>query len=255
MSFDKVYYINLESRPDRDEHMKQIINKLNLQSITERIDAIDGSKLPESDIVTYITKYGQKRIKDPKKRYGVDLTFGGVGCALSHRKTWENIINNNYNNTLILEDDVDIPIDFMNKYKQISQYIPPDYDIVFLGYHPTTDEYLYRDKKHKLLRTQKVFGLYGYVVSLNGAKKLLNLFPIDVQIDSVIGDHMDELNVFLVEPNAQLINSIQSEYNTEFGTNIQIEPFEALLNHYFNWTNLAFLLVLVLITIIILLLK
>ncbi|ARF11973.1 glycosyltransferase family 25 [Klosneuvirus KNV1] len=255
MSFDKIYYINLESRPDRNEHMIQLINKLNLQNITERIDAIDGTKLPQSEISTYITKYGQKRIKDPKKHFGVDLTLGGVGCALSHRKVWDNIVNNNYNTTLILEDDIKIPTDFIYNYNKISQYIPSDYDIVFLGYHPTTDEYLYRDKKHKLLRSKKVFGLYGYVVSLKGAQKLLNLFPIDIQIDSVIGDYIDDLNAFFVEPNNQLINSTPSEYNTEFGTNIQIEPFEAFLNHYFNWTNLLILLIIIILTMIVLSLK
>ena len=255
MLFDKVYYINLEGRPDRNDHMKHLINKFDMDIITERIDAIDGTKLSESEISQYVTPYGRKRIKDAKKRYGVDLTQGGVGCALSHRKVWDDIIKNNYNNALILEDDVDFTEDFIFKYNQIAQTFPKNYDIIFLGYHPTTDEYLYRDKNHKLLRTKKVFGLYGYLVSSSGAKKLLNLFPIDVQIDSVIGDHIDDLNIFLVEPNEQLVNSTQSEYNTKFGTNIQIEPFEAFLDHYLNLTNLMILIVIVIITVIVLLMK
>ena len=259
MLFDKVFYINLETRPDRNEHMIKLINKLNLQDITERINAVNGSKLSDPDISQYVTSYGMKRIKDKDKKYGVDLTMGAVGCALSHRGVWNNIIDNNYKNTLILEDDVDIPDDFVDKYNKLSRDIPQDYDIVFLGYHPTSDKYLYRDKQHKLLRTEKVFGLYGYVVSLNGARKLLEMFPIDVQIDSVIGDYMDKLNVYLVEPNEQLINSVQSEYNTKFGTNIQIEPFdesfESFIWHYFNLTNLFILLVIIFATMIFLLIK
>lgn len=251
MFFDKIYYINLERRPDRNEHMKKQISKQDLQNITERIDAVDGNKLSESEIEKHVTKYGMKRLKDPKKHFGVDLTMGGVGCALSHKKAWKNIVQNKYDRTLILEDDVDIPDDFVAKYNKIVPHIPKDFDIIFIGYHPTSDEYLYRDKKHKLLRTKKVYGLYAYIVSSKGAKKLLNLFPIDIQIDSVIGDYIDDLNVFLVEPNEQIITSIQSEYNTKFGSNIQIEPFEAFMNHYFNWTNLLFFIVIILITIVI----
>lgn len=259
MLFDKIFYINLESRPDRNEHMIKLINKLNLHSITERVNAVDGSKLQDSEIEKYITRYGRQRIKDKNKRYGVDLTLGAIGCALSHRSVWNNIVDNNYNNTLILEDDVDIPDDFIEKYNKITPDIPHDYDIIFLGYHPTSDKYLYRDKQHKLLKTEKVFGLYGYIVSLNGARKLLEMFPIDVQIDSVIGDYMDKLNVYLVEPTEQLINSVQSEYNTKFGTNIQIESFdesfETFIWHYFNLTNLFILLVIIFATMIFLLLK
>jgi len=52
--FEKIFYINLDRRPDRDNNVKNIMNELNLSA--NRISAVDGTKLDldsiPNDIIT-----------------------------------------------------------------------------------------------------------------------------------------------------------------------------------------------------------
>jgi glycosyl transferase family 25 len=103
---DKIYYINLQHRTDRKEHIEQQIQKYldPTLSITQRFNAI----------------YNEN---------------GSLGCTLSHLGVIEDCIKNNYNNVLILEDDFEFIIDnnkfrnylnvFFNNFK--------DFDILLLG--------------------------------------------------------------------------------------------------------------------------
>ena len=72
---DQIYYINLEHRTDRKEHIENEIKKIdpNLKKTT-RIEAI---------------KHKQ----------------GGIGCGMSHIKVLEDAIEKNYHNIIVLEDD------------------------------------------------------------------------------------------------------------------------------------------------------
>lgn len=87
----KTFVINLERRPDRYNEFVTNIKKngFNIDSII-RIDAVDGKKLNSSD-------------------YKIS-NLGVVGCHLSHRKIWNEVINDETINdddiVLIFEDDV-----------------------------------------------------------------------------------------------------------------------------------------------------
>lgn len=72
---DAVFYINLESRPDRNDHLIQEVQKLCDTSKLHRIDAIRN-------------------------------TNGALGCTLSHIKTLEIFLANpEWNTCIVLEDD------------------------------------------------------------------------------------------------------------------------------------------------------
>ena len=43
-----------------------------------------------------------------KKHHHRDLTKGEIGCYLSHRKIWQNMIDENIDRALILEDDISV---------------------------------------------------------------------------------------------------------------------------------------------------
>lgn len=68
-----VFYINLDSRPDRKEHVEGELKKIGLQ----------GSRF--------------KAIK---------LANGAIGCSMSHLKLIENAKANNWDHILIVEDDI-----------------------------------------------------------------------------------------------------------------------------------------------------
>jgi len=195
MIIDKIYMINLERKKDVADNSINRLNNLtknnNLFSNINIFKAVDGQLLNKNEINNYLTLKAKYTFINPSS-YDDIRSIGEIGCYLSHTKIWKEIIDNNYKNCIIFEDDV-IP---NNNYETIINYldnIPNDYDIAYLGwwsrlsfdsinhnsYWSSTDY----DNNNK----QNILGLYSYVLSNNGAQKLLSkAFPIDVQLDTFV---------------------------------------------------------------------
>jgi GR25 family glycosyltransferase involved in LPS biosynthesis len=63
------------------------------------------------------------------------MTKGGIGCALSHYNVYKKIVKDKIKKCLILEDDIIINTNFINKCNEINNMINYDYDLLFIGYH------------------------------------------------------------------------------------------------------------------------
>lgn len=96
---DKVIYINLRKRTDRDEHMKQITS-------------IFGDKVERFEAIEY----------DP----------GFVGCSMSHLKVMEMAIKSDWKNLLVLEDDV-LWNNNETAFKRFLSLVSQPYDAILLG--------------------------------------------------------------------------------------------------------------------------
>lgn len=158
----------------------------------------------------------------------IELTRGGVGCAMSHIHIWEQIAKSDNvkgeKYYVVLEDDVYVTHDFDIKFQRYISEVPDKFDIIYLG----TQYYvkyanLYRTSvtthhgEHEinsdLPHVKRVlgdhYGTFGYIVSGSGAKKLLaNVYPLTQQIDSYIisrtrgtnGADSDGLDVYMFFP-------------------------------------------------------
>ena len=220
MLFNKILYINLLRRPDRNEHIVKSLEYLELFDICERVDAIDGKKLTKENIAdNLISSEGISDAYNNDQRVYEPLTQGGIGCALSHKRVYEKIVNDKINRCLILEDDAKFDIDFFSKLNEIEKNVPQDFDILFLGYHVS---YIKNDINDYYFKPERVYGLFGYVVSYEGAKKLLDIFPLTYQIDTEISNNMSKFNAYCVKPNYHVTYSDRSSITTQFGTDIQI---------------------------------
>jgi GR25 family glycosyltransferase involved in LPS biosynthesis len=208
-----------------------------------RVSAVDGSALNIDQIPrNIITEKGISDAKHNSGQFGISLTPGGIGCALSHRAVWQRIVDENLDHVLILEDDIRINDDFYEKIDKITKAyqrgmhcvktksresdgtstFEEEPDMIFLGYHPSSYKSLHH---HLFVASDRVYGLFAYVVTKKGAEKLLKLFPISEQIDTAISDAMTakKLTVYLVRDEIRAITSDPSENATEFGTDIQIK--------------------------------
>lgn len=96
--FSKIYCINLDRRPDRWKESLNEFKKLNIT--VERVSAIDG---------------------------------GVSGLTLTNYNILKEAILNNYNNILILEDDVMFIDNFYEKFNAKIEYLPNDWDLLYLG--------------------------------------------------------------------------------------------------------------------------
>lgn len=134
---DKIYYINLEHRTDRKEHIeKQIKEYLDPSlKITERFNAV---------VYTNNDVGGAFRNK------------GGIGCSLSHLNIIKNAKKQGYKAILILEDDVIFNFDKERFYSFLDSFYKNiiDYNLLVFdtaGYaacmwknHPTAIPNIYK---------------------------------------------------------------------------------------------------------------
>lgn len=100
----KTFVINLDRRPDRLNAITKQLDNLELKYT--RVSATDGNALKDSDC-TFVDKekFVARNKHLPKA--------GEIGCALSHMKIWNQIIDENIPVALILEDDVTINSDLV----------------------------------------------------------------------------------------------------------------------------------------------
>ena len=158
-NFDIVYYINLEYRTDRYEHINKELSKTNIDS--NKINKING---------VYI--------KD----------FGILGCAKSHILALEQFLAtpDNIQTCIIFEDD----FTFTKSLDEINELINnffnniKEYDVLMLASNTIQEEETEYSFITKIINAQT---LSGYSVSKKFANTLLNNYKSSVQILEYIG--------------------------------------------------------------------
>jgi len=109
--FDRIFCLNLDSRPERWENVCTELAKHNLE--VERISAIDGKKCQKPPDI---------KIKD-----------GAYGSLLSQFFILKYAQHLGLKNFLFLEDDVEFHEDINNYFNHVKNEIPDDWDMLYLG--------------------------------------------------------------------------------------------------------------------------
>tara|TARA_Y100000591_G_C21640920_1_gene597794 strand:- start:150 stop:803 length:654 start_codon:yes stop_codon:yes gene_type:complete len=130
MNINKIFIINLESRPDRKE---QILNEMKKQNISENnYEFFKAIRPTPEEVMEWNPKYCEynKRYINPDKFVG--YTQGCLGCLKSHVEICRIALDRGYENILILEDDTEFvkSIDNLIKY---SKGINNNYDMLYLA--------------------------------------------------------------------------------------------------------------------------
>ena len=172
-TFD-AYYINLKRRSDKNLKTIEEINKSKiLKDKIKRFEGIDGKYL---DLKPYYDSKISHELLEKRR--------GWIGCALSHIELWKRCIENN-RPMLIFEDDNVIKEDlFDTGLIKILNNLPPDFDIVYLVTDNIVEYKPYNDLF--VQATSRNFILSSYIISPQGAKKILNYvtpFKPYLQID------------------------------------------------------------------------
>ena len=162
----KTYIINLERSTVRKQYMSDLLSSYSFLDI-EYIRAIDGRQLSEEER-TSLFDYSKS-----KEVYGRFLNAGEVGCALSHRKVYEELLRGVESYALVLEDDIAIQRDlnylpFMEIEKIMSTSRPRA--LMLSG-----DYSFYRRKP--VIHIYSAVGAYAYIINRAAAKRILSIMP------------------------------------------------------------------------------
>ena len=179
---DKVYVINMDKDKERLKDFDSYMVSNNIKY--ERFPAVVGGKVKNDE-----------RLSDYCNSFCSD---GAKGCALSHRTIWDIMIENNYKNILIFEDDAVVDEKFDSTFQNIWTHLPKDYDVVYFGsLFGGTDNSIINGVYKKIIggpteelnefvySTKGTIGTHCYMISLEGAKKFTNKkinFHIDTQM-------------------------------------------------------------------------
>ena len=224
--YDKIYVISLDRTPERFANVKKQLDKLNLKC--EKFSAVDGNLITVTDVernysvlwykigppegyyrgATLKISY-QGTYKDAEFCYITDkclMNSGELGCAMSHRAVWADIVKHNYKNAIVFEDDVTLKDNLVPKLHSIVRNLPEDFHIFFLDIAIRLGDELVRtnffpadfwlskfsntpSSYHAKIKpnNKKITSTHAYIITLNSAKKLLEKtklihMPIDTSI-------------------------------------------------------------------------
>lgn len=123
--FDKIFCINLDSRPDRWEQVQKEFDKLGILGRVERISATTKEQIPYHP-------GGGKATKANGRVYDLVNAFA---TSLSHHSCLIRSMESNASNYLVFEDDVYFENYDEEYLKQSLVELPTDWEVFMMGYN------------------------------------------------------------------------------------------------------------------------
>lgn len=198
MNYD-IIVINLPQRTDRKAH---VLQQLQTQSLHHTFyEAISGKHIDIGSLDNFIiTQRGKEFVNGTrKKKWGLTLTPGAVGCALSHLNLWNSV--QPHKNLVIFEDDIILCQNFKARLHELVKEVPDDWELLYLGSH-IKPKILAESACPYFVPKGQVNGTGSYLINAAGAEKLRKLcFPLNEnQIDTVMYSKFKFLKVYHANP-------------------------------------------------------
>lgn len=195
-------FINLDRDTDRLSKIESNLQKNHIEAT--RLPAVNWNELKKEE---------QSRLYDEKLNklnYYKPLANGEKGCYASHIKAWEILLSSPNSSLLVLEDDIDFEEGFKDVINFIENFKEP-WDMIKLLSRPLEKYKTHTEitKKYRLIDYQRVPSwTAGYVISRNGAQKLLQSRvpfgrPIDVDLRFWFEN---DLNILGVHPSPLILD-------------------------------------------------
>lgn len=217
----RVYVINLDRQADRFEEMKQELRHVldstgsELWDLTERYAAVDAHHFmqdPAKDKdIDPVYSLGDQLFVEPQPLAiptqleldsPIRMSHPEIAVARSHINIWRQVSEGDHKYALVLEDDVYFRSGFISHLDQAWADMKIDgdckskFDILYLSYeevkHGAPKTFISSNVFHPV---RGLWHLSGYVISREGAKKLLRLLPCRGPVDLWINHQFSNLDV------------------------------------------------------------
>jgi len=243
------YVINLDRKPDRWANMSSQLSNMSVSYARE--PAVDGYNISITDTKTKSSYLGSELKKkyfsfsarkiyniacNPNDEFGSNIsnsfryftssdrlaTAGELGCTCSHRSIWGNVALHNLPYIIVLEDDISFKDKFLENTASAIAAMPADADLLYLHILPIDEIHYPSEVSHRYSESDEdvgkivrflgnPWGTQAYIVTLSGAKKLLQLTRLlSVHaIDDAIIKNKGKLNIYTT-----LRNEIESSMDS-----------------------------------------
>jgi GR25 family glycosyltransferase involved in LPS biosynthesis/predicted O-methyltransferase YrrM len=267
VKIDKIYYINLENRTDRNKHFLEQCSKtqIPLEKI-KRFEAING--LTHNFSLEETNMFKNANYLDMPTKLKI------MGNQLSHFNIFLEMINNNFEFIIVCQDDIVFKDGFTKYIDLLVSNLPEDAEIVHFGFHKyavrdiflpfdlssnnnDTNSLIYQNVNNYVCKLRPDFNaLYnsnnttGYILTLQGAKNyvqyvLQNGFKYATDCD--INKYLIDKNIYYGSNTvlATTVNEFGSDvFENMFNKETLSNPFKLTINNDFlnyadmyNWTN------------------
>lgn len=201
-----IWVANLARSPERRRFMQQQFESMNLPY--RMINASDGNTLSQEELQTYSKRHA---LKDK----GRELSRGEIGCALTHANMYQQMLDDNLDEVLILEDDIVITRDLLNVLLQRRKF-PPDWDAVNFAntWAKTTPRGELLCKDYRICRFKSIANrTSAYLINRQGAKKLIeHVYPIRLPADDLVGrTRISGLHLYGITPSVVALANFESD--------------------------------------------
>ena len=195
LSFSEIYMINLKRRTERRVKMEASMKELGIDFL--HLEAVDGKTLTDEVLVqkgiTLMPEYA-----DPyHKRV---MTMGEIGCFLSHYTVWQKMVELNQEEVLVLEDDIRFEPYFKERAEQSMNEARAigGWDLIYFGRKRLQENEEFLPGSQRFVKVSYTYWTLGYVITLEGAKKLLaseplkRLLPVDEYLPIMFDEHPND---------------------------------------------------------------
>ena len=198
LGFDQIYLVNLKRRPDRLKRMRACFEELGIDY--KLIEAVDGKSLTKG----YLEALDIKQCANYKDPYSNrDMTYGEIGCFMSHYKIWEDVVQKGHDRIIVFEDDVRFETFFKvtlsNLMIDLQNTGLNEWDLIYLGRKRLRKDLEPAVKgAETLVWPSYSYWTLSYILSNSGAQKLLNqrplnrLVPVDEYLPIMFDKHPSE---------------------------------------------------------------
>jgi GR25 family glycosyltransferase involved in LPS biosynthesis len=218
---ERIYVINLNRQPARWDQMEQELRHVldssgdEIWNLTERYAAVDANHIIQEPInetdIDPVYTLGDQLFVEPQPlalptqlelELPIQMSQPEIAVARSHIGIWQQVAVSNYEYVLVLEDDVWFRPGFASHLNQAWGEIETEcdrkcnFDILYLSYeevkHGAPKTFLSRNVFRPV---RGLWHLSGYVISRQGAEKLLRLLPCRGPVDLWINQQFGVLDV------------------------------------------------------------
>uniref|UniRef100_A0A2P2I1M3 Glycosyltransferase 25 family member-like n=1 Tax=Hirondellea gigas TaxID=1518452 RepID=A0A2P2I1M3_9CRUS len=194
LGIDQVYLVNLKRRSERRQRMEYSFQELGFDVVA--LDAVDGQLLNDEKLdelgIQFLSGY-----KDPWS--GRHMTYGEIGCFLSHYNVWKDVVENGHDKVLLFEDDIRFEPFFREHVLNLlmhTESLDLEWDLIYLGRKKlrSADEPLI-EGSDRLVHVEYSYWTLCYLLTARGAAKLLaaeplqRLLPVDEFLPIMFGKH------------------------------------------------------------------